>query len=129
MLTLSIQQPWAWLIARGYKDVENRTWKTNVRGFINIHAGKTFDREGYDFVRLNFPQIPMPEPNSFERGGIIGEVEIVNCVGHMDSSWFFGPFGFVLAQAHPVKFKPCRGKLGFFKAEILVFDSQQKELF
>ena len=29
---LSIQQPWAWFIVNGYKDVENRTWSTKFRG-------------------------------------------------------------------------------------------------
>ena len=32
MKALSIQQPWAWLIAHGKKDVENRTWATAFRG-------------------------------------------------------------------------------------------------
>ena len=38
MKALSIKQPWASLIAHGIKDIENRTWKTNFRGRIYIHA-------------------------------------------------------------------------------------------
>jgi len=35
---LSVRQPWAWLIVNGHKDVENRTWSTQHRGDILIHA-------------------------------------------------------------------------------------------
>src|SRR5216683_3431530 len=43
MKALSIQQPFAWLIVNGYKDIENRTWNTNYKGFVLIHAGKQVD--------------------------------------------------------------------------------------
>ena len=43
MKALSIKQPWAWLIVNGYKDIENRTWKTNYRGTFLVHASKGFD--------------------------------------------------------------------------------------
>ena len=36
---LSIRQPWAELIVRGHKDVENRTWRHSYRGPVLIHAG------------------------------------------------------------------------------------------
>ena len=35
---LSIRQPWAWLIAHGWKNIENRTWPTGYRGRFLIHA-------------------------------------------------------------------------------------------
>lgn len=44
---LTVQQPWAWLIVKGYKPIENRTWRTDFRGRLVIHAGKTFDTAGY----------------------------------------------------------------------------------
>lgn len=41
MKTLSVQQPWASLIAAGIKDVENRTWQPKqLPGRILIHASK-----------------------------------------------------------------------------------------
>lgn len=40
MKALTISQPFASLIANGEKFVENRTWGTNYRGPIAIHAGK-----------------------------------------------------------------------------------------
>lgn len=112
---LSIQQPWAWLIVHGHKDVENRTWHTHVRGPVLIHAGKKFDREGYEWVRMAFPQIDMPHPSSFPRGGIVGRAHLLDCVQDHQSPWFFGPWGFLLVDAEPVELRPCRGQLGFFE--------------
>ena len=45
MKALSIRQPWAWLICRGFKDIENRNWKLPAYGFsppgrVYVHAGK-----------------------------------------------------------------------------------------
>ena len=45
MKALSIRQPWAWLIVAGYKDVENRTWATDFRGRIYVHAGQRYDNQ------------------------------------------------------------------------------------
>lgn len=117
-LALSIQQPWAWLIATGHKDVENRDWPTRIRGMIGIHAGQKFDADGYAWVRAEFPQIPLPAPDAFERGGIVGRVRLIDCVEELPSPWFVGRFGFVLADAQPLPFRACRGKLGFFRPEL-----------
>jgi len=44
MKALSIKQPWAYLIANGIKDVENRTWQTKYRGWVLIHASAKSDK-------------------------------------------------------------------------------------
>ena len=36
--TLTVRQPWAWLIGMGHKTVENRSWSTPYRGPILIQA-------------------------------------------------------------------------------------------
>ena len=51
---LSIQQPWAWLIVNGHKDIENRDWRTNFRGPVAIHAGKKI--ETYQTLHKQYPQ-------------------------------------------------------------------------
>lgn len=43
MKALTIQQPWAWAVAAGGKDIENRTWGSAVGGPLAIHAGKARD--------------------------------------------------------------------------------------
>jgi hypothetical protein len=48
---LSIRQPWAWLIVTGYKDIENRSWRTNYRGPLLIHAGRAIDPTSLDQIK------------------------------------------------------------------------------
>ena len=50
MKALSIRQPWAWLIVNGYKDIENRNWRTNFRGRVYVHAGKRPDWESLEYI-------------------------------------------------------------------------------
>jgi hypothetical protein len=116
MKALSITQPWAWLITNGYKPLENRTWNTEFRGEFLIHASKGFDKKGYAFVRDSFPEIDLPLPNQFERGGIVGIADLWDVATASSSPWFFGPFGFCLRDARPLPFTPMLGRLGFFEA-------------
>lgn len=119
MKALSIKQPWAWLIAHGYKDIENRDWPTKHRGEFLIHASKGFDDEGLAYVLEHCPDIAfVPKKNEFPRGGIVGKAEIVDCVAAHDSRWFFGDFGFVLKNAQPLMFYPCKGQLSFFEVTL-----------
>ena len=45
---LSIMQPWAWLIVNRHKPIENRSWHTNFRGHVLIHAGKKYSRSDHN---------------------------------------------------------------------------------
>ena len=52
---LTLIQPFAQLCADGRKQIETRSWKTNYRGPLIIHAGKQVDRDfaadcGYDYL-------------------------------------------------------------------------------
>jgi hypothetical protein len=40
--TLTLTQPWATLVAIGAKRIETRSWGTNYRGPVAIHAAKGF---------------------------------------------------------------------------------------
>lgn len=123
MKALSIRQPWAWLILNGGKDIENRAWKTNFRGRVLVHAAKGITRAEYDsiqagcFPRGHFNTNFFPAFELLERGGIIGSVEITDCVTQSGSPWFFGPFGFVLTNSKPLPFIPLKGQLGFFEVD------------
>lgn len=124
MKTLSIMQPWAWLIVNGHKDIENRQWQpTNpglrFRGKVLIHAGMKVDggkREYPDFRAdmLETHGITIPAFEELQLGGIVGMAEIVDCVTQSDSPWFFGTYGFVISRARTLPFMPCKGQLGFF---------------
>lgn len=114
---LSIKQPWAWLIVNGYKNIENRTWNTNYRGTLYIHAGKNIDKIGYEKISENFKDIELPKYESLELGGIIGICELIDVIppnSHYESRWYEGNYGFVLKNAKTITFIPSKGKLGLY---------------
>jgi len=85
MKVLTIKQSWAQLICSGIKDVENRSWKTNFRGEILIHAAaKDYDFKNQmtsEYQRHWIAQIKKP----YTHGAIIGSVKIVDCIKSKDS--------------------------------------------
>lgn len=122
MKALSIKTPWSWLISNGYKDIENRNWNTNFRGEFLIHAGKTFDMDGYDWIKANQELLGisnLPRAYEYELGGIVGYARIVDCVTSSDSIWFTGKYGFVIEDAKPLKFDKCKGQLKFFNVNVV----------
>ena len=98
MITLSVKQPWAYLLCTGIKNIENRTWKLPEK-FIGkrvlIHAsGKPAMRGFYG--------VPFPDEfwnNLSDKGkdklagdidvrsAIIGSVRFVDCVINHESIW------------------------------------------
>jgi hypothetical protein len=116
---LTVRQPWAWLIIHGGKDIENRRWKTNVRGRVLIHAAKGMTRNEYydawDYADDIGVEVPDIDVINLQRGCIIGSVEIVDCVSQCPSPWFMGPYGFVLRDPQILPHESCRGALGFWK--------------
>jgi len=118
---LSIRQPWAWMILHAGKDIENREWPTRFRGRVLIHASKGMTHseweDAWDFAHPIGCGRPWDTGLTFdniERGGIVGSVEIVDCVTRSDSPWFMGTYGFVLRDPVVLPFQPYRGALGFF---------------
>ncbi|QTE37508.1 ASCH domain-containing protein [Mucilaginibacter gossypii] len=117
MKALSVKQPWAALIVSGIKDIENRTWKTNFRGRVYIHASqKPVDeiQELLDMLSLNIKTAV----EQFNYSAIIGEVDIVDCVQNHPSLWAEnGVWNWVLAN--PVKYETpilnVKGGLSFWK--------------
>lgn len=96
MKTLSVKQPWAYLIASGIKDIENRTWKCPQKYIgqrVLIHASaKQFDIRGLlsgsqqEHLIAKIPN-KMPLQKNIVNGAIIGSVEIVDCVVNHTSIW------------------------------------------
>ena len=72
MKVLTIKQPWASLIIEGYKRFEFRSWRTNYRGELLIHAGKSIDKEAYERLKGYLKDMPL--------GKIIGKVELTDCI-------------------------------------------------
>jgi len=107
LLTLSVRQPYAWLIVNGFKKVEYRSWKpkceTSTR--ILIHAGKTVDREAMQKFRKIAPSALML------KGGVVGSVIIASI------RFRNGGFEWKLAEAELLPFYRCDGRLGLFHLE------------
>jgi hypothetical protein len=111
---LSIRQPWAWLIAVGLKDVENRDWPTKFRGQFLVHAAKRVPSES-ELRQIELTQGVVIDRAALRFGGIVGCTRLVDCVTFHRSKWFSGSYGFVLADSKPLPFTPLLGKLGFFR--------------
>lgn len=73
MKVLTIKQPWASLIMLGLKKYEFRSWKTDYRGELLIHAGKGIDKDGMERLKKYIPE-NMPT----ER--ILGKVKLIDCI-------------------------------------------------
>ena len=124
---LSISQPYAWLIAHGHKDIENRNWSTYHRGMLLIHAPKEIDWRSFDEHDILFAPYfgsmasshtlaAMPRrKQDYETGGIVGVAQLAYVVTQSTSSWFVGKYGFVLKDARPLPLIRCRGALGIFE--------------
>jgi len=98
--TLSVKQPWAYLICSGIKDIENRTWKCpkkyiGQRVYIHASADKRLNltiltREQYNEACEIFTAkggVPVKPVDRWERSSIIGSVQIFNCVINHPSIW------------------------------------------
>ena len=122
---ISINQPWAWLIVRGFKPVENRNWYTEYRGRVLVHAGMNIDKDfDYEFWSKIIGQ-EIPHADTMQKGGIVGETNIVDCVATHLSPFFFGKHGFVLEDSIAYEdLIPCKGALGFFPPD---YSSRYKE--
>lgn len=117
MRTLSIRQPWAWLIVNGHKHVENRDWSTPYRGRFLVHAGSQMVRRDYwATVEQLKAELGIEVPHFLELpfGGIVGAATLTDVVTAMDDPFFVGPYGFVLKDAKPLPLVPYKGTLGWF---------------
>lgn len=91
MKVITIKQPWATLIAEGYKEYEFRTWKTKYRGDILIHAGKGIDQKAmkrFWHLHLEYPV-----------GQIIAKATITDCIKVDDT------FKDILAKKDPIVYE------------------------
>ncbi|MBL8171555.1 MAG: ASCH domain-containing protein [Acidobacteria bacterium] len=121
---LTVRPVWAWAIIHAGKNIENRTWRTQLRGTIAIHASKGLTRAEYKADVKRLPRRWQKEIPAFEdmtRGAIVGIVDLVDCVTESKSRWYNGEdYGFVLRNARAVKSIECTGALGFWDLPVKV---------
>lgn len=128
MKALTVCQPYAELIARGVKPIENRTWPTRYRGYLAIHAGKS--RQWLDDGDEDrYPGMAY--------GAIVCVVRLIACL-HMDAEWperiahlklhehANGPWCWVFAR-HVIRCEPilARGAQGLWEWEQAVSSAER----
>lgn len=134
---LSVRQPWAWLLCEGLKDVENRNWKTNYRGTLYIHAGKSFDwdalwwmnqavtthlsgLEAVEYFGIRFGKSEQESEitkHKDEFGAIVGRVDLIDC-GRSQSVWAQQDvkYHWTVGSGQHIVPVPMRGQLGLFQS-------------
>ena len=128
MKVITIKQPFASLIAEGYKEYEFRSWKSSYRGELYIHAGLGIDKEAmkrFEYLNLEYP-----------KGQIIAKCKMTDCVliddtmkeilKKKDEKVYQGAiqkkgkqeYGFHLEEVEKIKPIPAKGKLSFWEYKI-----------
>lgn len=141
MKTLSIRQPWASLIIKGFKDVENRSWQTFIRGEIAIHSSSSKTEDDWDDAIITVAAIraiafseaekwlieTIGEFDKLPRGAILGTVEITDCKRERTSPWHFDEnWGFYLQNPKELKKPiPAKGKLGFWDFDLSLAEAEK----
>jgi len=73
MKTIIIRQPWASLICDKEKQIKTRSWKTNYRGPLYIHAG-TYIPTNKDLEKISYKK------DELVYGAIIVKCKLIDCV-------------------------------------------------
>lgn len=76
MKVITIREPFASLIATSKKKIETRSWKTNYRGRIYIHAGLSKVTKEYDISNISY----LLQDLKYSYGYIICEAELIDCI-------------------------------------------------
>lgn len=125
MKVLSMTQPWAQALFLGLKHYETRSWSTNYRGPLLIHAAKKFPKYAREFAQT---ERALGRGSGRIAGGvIIGKVDLVK-IWHTEEIAHrltglerlygdYSPGRFAWEFANPVLLVepiPYRGALGLF---------------
>ena len=108
MKAISLQQPWASMIARGEKTVETRRWSTSYRGELLIASTKK------------------PKLLALPSGFALCVVDMIGCVPMRKEHevgaccpMYHGAYAWILANIRPFR-RPfaVRGSQGFYEVEL-----------
>ena len=130
MKALSLTQPWATLVATGRKKIETRSWRTNYRGDLVIHASRGFPRDCRSLCEeYPFSEALTVAPNALPRGVCLAVVTLADCyrIERPPSDEFEaafgdyapGRYGWVFEELRPLR-EPVarRGSLGLWECEL-----------
>lgn len=127
MKAITVIQPWGSLIITGVKHIETRSWYTDIRGRIAIHAGKNNEyllhppKTIAPYITMNLPL-----------GAVLGTIDLIDCVPlekvqqeypdlYTDKErqlgdWTSGRYGFILQSSIMLPMPiPARGHQGWWE--------------
>ena len=88
MKALTLHQPWASLIALGFKTYETRSWGTDYRGPLAIHAAKAihnYAREYYEDEIQKYFRVYLPSDlREWPKGEVVCVVSLTDCIPTSD---------------------------------------------
>lgn len=136
MKALSLTRPWPWIIEHLGKRIENRSWTTDYRGPVLLHASKTMRQSdwyaAHDFVYQRRGQeaaasIPKPKDPRLVQSAIVLVAELVDIIWpgwkmprgfaadaawlKDQKRWYMGEYGWVLRYVAPTNITPCAGMM------------------
>jgi hypothetical protein len=131
---LSLWQPWATSIALGHKRHETRSWSTNYRGPVLIHAARTFPAQarGVAVHEVSVGRLPSRLP--FGCFVALAEIEDVvpaeevklrtTAVDRLLGDFSEGRFAWVLVRVRPLSEPvPARGRQGLWRPTVEEVDA------
>jgi len=129
MKAISLWQPWASAMALEFKKNETRSWHTNYRGPLLIHAAKTFPQAAREFAMTERALGRLPKRLPF--GALLGIVNLIDVVRveeirHQISAierlygdYSDGRFAWITEGVEvfdtPI---PCKGRQRFFEVDL-----------
>jgi hypothetical protein len=129
---ITLHQPWASIIANGFKEYETRHWKTDYRGLIAIHAGK---KQGSLNPRLlEFAGIG--DASKLPAGAVVAIAELTDCILMTEEfiatqpkterdcgDWTIGRYAWKLENVRAIEPVAISGKQGLWAIEIQALDA------
>lgn len=142
MKAITLHQPWATLIAAGHKTVETRSWPTNHRGPICIHAGRKSAADGIDALEKAGVRLDCLYDAPLPLGAIIAIADVWDCK-RMDAEWVesLSPleravgdhkpdrYGWILRNVEPIEPVAARGAQGIWEVPGDVAQSVMNQTF
>lgn len=145
MKTLTIRQPYAWAVIEGIKHCENRLRPINHKGWLGIHAGAAWSKDGacdarilraldrwlYPSEREAREVDPALHPDLFHFGAVLGQAwasgshqahsyfcQGYDCVPWGDPEWADGrPVHHLMLREATKRLEPvpAKGRLGLWE--------------
>ena len=128
MKAISLWQPWASAMALGMKKNETRSWSTNYRGPLLIHAAKKVISWPSAYIQAIFDGIAF-QPTDLPLGQILCRVDLIDCKrilihnrpeGHERELGDYTPGRYIWITNNLHVFSPFtfRGRQGLFNVEL-----------